>query len=41
MVRWAGNGVRGFGSKAAAQQFIDSICMTVAPEHEYKIEKEF
>jgi len=41
MVRWDNIGVRGFGSVAAAQQYIDKVCMPTAPEHEYHIEQEF
>ena len=41
MVRWNNNVVRGFGSIKAAQQYVDRICMTIAPEYEYTIEQEF
>jgi len=41
MVRWNNNGVRGFELTEAAQHFIDHVCMSVALEHDYRIEKEF
>ena len=41
MVRWNSNGVRGFRSQEAAQQYVDRVCMTIAPEYEYTIEQEF
>ena len=41
MVRWNDTGVGGFGSVAAAQQYIDKVCMRTAPDHKYRIEQEF
>lgn len=40
-VQWHNSGARGFGSWNAAQQFIDKICMVVAPDLHYAIEEEF
>jgi hypothetical protein len=40
-IRWNNNGVRGFGSIEAAQQYINKVCRVAAPEHEYLIEQEF
>lgn len=42
MIRWNNNmGVRGFRSERSAQNHIDKVCVTVAPDLEYTIEPEF
>lgn len=41
MVIGANIKVLGFGSRDAAQQYIDRVCMAVAPNQQYKIIKCF
>jgi len=40
IVRWNSTSERGFRSMEAAQQFIDRVCMPVAPKNGYVIMRE-